>query len=258
MNDAGHSKKTSEKGFDPARRRALKEVAAVGCGAALAGGALAAFVSQSRALPTQALRPPGALGEKDFASACVRCGLCVRACPYDILKLAEMGDGPAVGTPYFVARNIPCEMCEDIPCVTACPTGALDPELTNIEDSEMGVAVLTSRETCLNLKGLRCDVCYRVCPLLDKAITLERSHNTRTQRHAVFEPVVHADACTGCGKCEKACVLEEAAIKVLPISVAKTGADGHYRFGWKEKDKSGGALVPDVIDLPDRMPEAVK
>ena len=42
------------------------------------------------------LRPPGALKEKDFLKACIKCGQCVEACPYDTLKLAQRGDGIAV------------------------------------------------------------------------------------------------------------------------------------------------------------------
>jgi len=224
------------------------------CGVAAAGFGLAALASQSRVLPAHALRPPGALPESDFLSACVRCGTCVRDCPYETLSLAELGDGPAQGTPFFEARSVPCEMCDDIPCVKACPTGALDHGLTDIEDARMGTAVVLGRETCLNLLGLRCDVCYRICPLIDEAITLERRHNPRTGAHAILEPVVHADACTGCGKCEQACVLEEAAIKVLPQRLTAAEGDAHYRLGWEEKSKAGEALVPGVIDLPDRVP----
>ncbi len=161
------------------------------------------------------------------------------------------------GTPYFTARTIPCEMCDDIPCVKACPTGALDKSLTKIEKAKMGLAALVDREACLNLQGLRCDVCYRVCPAIDKAITLERTHNTRTQKHAVFEPVVHSDACTGCGKCEKSCVLQEAAIKVLPIALAKGEMGAHYKLGWEEKKKAGAELVPGIKGLPTRMPDPI-
>jgi ferredoxin len=92
------------------------------------------------------------------------------------------GQPVATGTPYFVARSKPCEMCEDIPCVKACPTGALDHDLTDINQAKMGLAVLVDHETCLNFLGLRCDVCYRVCPVIDKAITLETQHNPRTGR----------------------------------------------------------------------------
>jgi ferredoxin-type protein NapG len=235
---------------NPARRKAFEDMARFGAGAASCGVMLAAFGEQSRALPAEDLRPPGALPEKQFLAACVKCGLCVRDCPYKTLKLADWGDGPALGTPYFNARNVPCEMCDTIPCVKACPTGALEPSLTDINKAKIGVAVITSRETCLNLQGLRCDICYRVCPVIDKAITLERSHNARTNRHAVFEPVVHSEHCTGCGKCEKACPLGDAAIKVLPLQVAVGQQDPHYRRGWVEKDKAGDALV----DAPYRLP----
>lgn len=240
---------------DPKRRRALKEMAMYAAGTTAVAAAVSGFAAQSRSLPAETLRPPGALPESAFQSACVRCGLCVRACPYDTLKLAGFGDGPAIGTPYFIARDVPCEMCDDIPCVRACPTGALEHSLTDIEEARMGEASLVGRESCLNMKGLRCDVCYRVCPVIDKAITLQATHNARTKRHAIFEPVVHPDACTGCGKCEKSCVLEVAAIRVLPVALARGEIGGHYRLGWEEKEKAGEELVPGVIDLPDRIPD---
>jgi ferredoxin-type protein NapG len=91
--------------------------------------------------------------------------------------------------------------------------------------------------------------------VIDKAITLDAQHNRRSGKHSMFIPVVHADHCTGCGKCERSCVLEEAAIKVLPVTLARGAPGGHYRLGWEEKRKAGGALVPDIIDLPDRAPE---
>lgn len=243
------------KGFDPKRRKALQDLAKHAAGATAVSLMLAGVAQQSKALPATALRPPGARPEREFLSACVRCGLCVRACPYKTLKLAELGDGPAIGTPYFIARNVPCEMCDDIPCVAACPTGALMGSLKDIDKARMGTASLVGRETCLNMLGLRCDVCYRVCPVIDKAITLERTHNTRTGKHAVFEPFVHAEACTGCGKCEKSCVLEVAAIKVLPVALAKGEMGAHYKLGWEEKKRTGKEAVPGLIDLPDRMPE---
>ena len=188
----------------------------------------------------------------------MRCGLCVRACPYKTLKLAEAGDGPAIGTPYFIARSIPCEMCDDIPCVEGLPYRRAAEEPHEDRERQDGRGGLVGRETCLNLQGLRCDVCYRVCPVIDKAITLEMTHNARTQKHAMFEPVVHADACTGCGKCEKSCVLEEAAIKVLPVKLAKGEMGKHYKLGWEEKKKAGGELVPGIGGLPTRLPEVPK
>lgn len=235
-----------------ARRKFLAGMAGAAGGGCLLALGVGLYSRQASALPGQALRPPGALVEDDFLAACVRCGLCVRDCPYDILKLAPMGETVPTGTPYFIARKIPCEMCDDIPCVKACPTGALDPKLQEIEKARMGLAVLIDHETCLNFLGLRCDVCYRVCPVIDKAITLEKVHNPRSDRHAMLLPTVHSDHCTGCGKCESACVLPEAAIKVLPHKMAQGKLPEHYRKGWEEKQKHGGSLIGDQVELPVR------
>lgn len=249
MNDIAHS--------GISRRQLLADTLRMACGVGIAGLALGLLARQSSALPATAIRPPGALAEADFLGACIRCGLCVRDCPYDTLRLAELGQAVPPGTPYFVAREIPCEMCEDIPCVVACPTGALDPGLKEIDAARMGLAVVIDQEACIAFQGLRCEVCYNVCPLADEAITLEMSHNPRSDKHALFIPVVHSDACTGCGKCERACILEEAAIKVLPLEVAKGMLGRHYRLGWEEKRRQGEALVtpdqPHRYNLPEGM-----
>lgn len=241
-----------------ARRRFLVDMARTAGGVALFGLGLGLYAQRSAALPAEALRPPGALAEHDFLGACIRCGLCVRDCPYGTLKLAELGEAVATGTPYFTARTVPCEMCEDIPCVVACPTGALDKKLQNIDDARMGLAVLADQENCLNFLGLRCDVCYRVCPLIDQAITLEAEHNVRSGHHSRFIPVVHADRCTGCGKCEQSCVLPEAAIKVLPWRLAKGASGEHYRLGWEEKRKAGESLVEPDRPREFNLPEGVQ
>ncbi|MDP2829260.1 MAG: ferredoxin-type protein NapG [Sulfuricellaceae bacterium] len=240
------------------RRHFLLDMAKTACGVGALGLGLGLYSRQARALPPAAIRPPGALGEADFQGACIRCGLCVRDCPYDILELAKPEEDLATGTPYFVARNLPCEMCEDIPCVKACPTGALDHQLTDINKAKMGLAVLIDQETCLNFLGLRCDVCYRVCPVIDKAITLDRIHNERTGKHTMFLPVVHSEHCTGCGKCEKSCVLEVAAIKVFPVQLAKGELGKHYRLGWEEKRKAGKSLVEPEIEHQYTLPEGYK
>lgn len=240
------------------RRQFIFDTAKMACGVSMLGLGLGLYSKPSAALPAAALRPPGALAEENFLGACIRCGMCVRDCPYHTLDLAKLETPVATGTPYFTARNIPCEMCDDIPCVKACPTGALDHSLQDINKAKMGIAVLIDHETCLNFLGLRCDVCYRVCPAIDKAITLEMLPNTRTGRHALFLPTVHSDACTGCGKCEKSCVLEESAIRILPPKLAKGRLSKHYRLGWDEKQKAGGALIEEQIDLPDRLPQGMQ
>ena len=239
------------------RRRFLVDTAKTLCGVGLFGLGIGVYSQRANSLPALAIRPPGALLEEDFLARCTRCGLCVRDCPYPTLRLAELGDDVSTGTPYFIAREDPCEMCEDIPCVKACPTGALDPGLEDIDDSRMGLAVVVDQESCIAFQGLRCEVCYNICPVRGKAISLEYRHNPRSGSHALFIPVVHSDGCTGCGLCEKACILDEAAIKVFPIHLAKGQLGKHYRLGWEEKEQTGRSLVtPDEehrYNLPEGM-----
>ena len=199
---------------DPDRRRLLARSAQAAGAVSLVGLLLGSYDEQVASRPVSALRPPGALPEEDFLGACVRCGLCVRDCPYDTLKLAPFGASLATGTPYFVARDVPCYMCEDIPCVAACPTDALSKQLVDIRAADMGVAVVTGTDTCYSINGIaHCQACYLACPIKDEAITMEMKQDGK---RIYFEPTVHRDKCTGCGKCEKDCVVAEAAIKVLP------------------------------------------
>jgi ferredoxin-type protein NapG len=240
------------------RRQFLSKMLKTATGVGLVGLGLGMYSHRASSLSAMHVRPPGALPEEDFLGACIRCGLCVRDCPYDILFLGEVGTEVPTGTPYFQARSGPCEMCEDIPCIVACPTNALDHDLTDIEESRMGLAVLVDQETCIAFHGLRCEVCFNVCPIRNRAITLDMQHNVRSGKHALFIPVVHSDACTGCGLCERACILEEAAIKVFPTHMAKGELGKHYRFGWREKEKAGKALVAPDVEHKYNLPEGVR
>jgi len=213
-----------------------------GAGLAAMGGLVwSAYVDEVTA-STLLLRPPGAIKEEDFLSTCIKCGLCVEACPFDTLLLAKPGDNKPLGTPYFIPRDIPCYMCVDIPCVPVCPTGALNEESVttdgklDINIADMGVAVVDSKN-CIAFWGIQCDACYRACPLLGKAIIIEYSKNERTGKHAFMKPVVDSDVCTGCGLCERACVTEKASIFVLPREVALGRAGDYYIKGWDKEDE---------------------
>ena len=191
-----------------------------------------------------ALRPPGAFqNDEDFVQACIKCGKCVEVCPYDTLDLATPGYGKAIGTPYFQPREIPCYMCTDIPCTNNCPSGALDlkrlqkgNEPASINNTQIGVAVI-HKESCIAFWGIQCDACYRACPLIGKALKIERKINERTQKHAYLLPVVDSDYCTGCGICEHVCIVEKPAIFVLPRSIATGKVGDHYIKGWDKSDE---------------------
>jgi len=224
------------------RRRFFLTVARATGLAILGGLTWSAYVDEVKAT-SLILRPPAALDEEDFLAACIKCGMCVEACPFDTLKLARPGDNKPLGTPYFEPRKIPCYMCVDIPCVPVCPTNALNiRKVQNIEKeldinrAQMGVAVVDD-SSCIAFWGIQCDACYRACPLLGKAITIEYTKNERTGKHAFLKPIVHPDICTGCGLCEKACVTEKAAIFVLPRKVALGKVGDYYVKGWDKKDE---------------------
>lgn len=182
---------------------------------ALAVGILGANIAwQAAQNTTELLRPPGATTEEDFIARCVKCGRCIEACPYAVLNVAEFTSGRAAGTPTFDARDHACRLCEDLPCIAACPTEALHP-LASREDVRIGTAVI-NEELCIAFKGMRCEVCYRTCPLIDRAITIDYRLREDDAIHSVFAPVVNADACTGCGLCVERCVVSDpdVAIKI--------------------------------------------
>ena len=197
----------------PGRRQVL--------GAAVAGAGLAAIgatrARQERAAPadTRALRPPGAMADDRFLAACVRCGLCVQGCPWNVLHLADERGPVAAGTPYFRARSAACVMCQDLPCQRVCPTGALGPATMRIEEARIGLAALSAPEACYSFIGAAaCNSCFKACPLRGRAITMRRGP---TRLGGQFTPTVDADVCTGCGLCEQACIAERPAITVVAI-----------------------------------------
>lgn len=216
----------------------IKGTAVIGGGGLIWGAA----VTETKA-DTITLRPPGALKQPDFQKACIKCGQCVEACPYDTLKLATLTENKGVGSPYFEPRTIPCYMCTNYPCTEACPSGALDlKELIiennppDINNAKMGLAVI-HRESCIAYWGIQCDACYRACPLMDTAIVLEYDKNIHTGKHANLKPVVNSDVCTGCGVCEHTCVVEKAAIRVLPRDIAMGEVGNHYIKSWDKDDE---------------------
>ena len=247
MSDS-REKNTQQKAADgAARRKFIFDLAGTTCGVGLLGLGIGGYSTSANSIQSQALRPPGALPERDFPGACIRCGICVDDCPYDILKLARVRDEVPTGTPYFNALTGPCEMCEDIPCVQNCPTSALDSDMQDINDARMGLAVVVDKETCIAFLGLRCEICFNY------------RHNSRSGRHAKFVPVVHSDACTGCGLCEKACILEDApAIKVLPIELAQGDLGHHYRVGWDQQEDAPGSLASPEETHQYNLPEGVR
>ena len=100
-----------------------------------------------------------------------------------------------------------------------CPTGALEVPAER-RGAGMGVAVI-NEDTCLSFQGMRCEVCYRACPLIDEAITIDYRPREGDDIHAVFAPQVVPDGCPGCGLCEQRCPVSDPAPAIV---VVPTGA----------------------------------
>ncbi len=246
-----------------ARRRFLLSI--IG-GAALTAFAMAGYVPViTHARAENRLRPPGAIEEREFLAACIKCGQCVQVCPVQALVLADITDGFGNGAPYLVARDQACDFsCDAVQCVLACPTGALSHDIDRKEQVRMGYAVLTRPSACLARQGLGfkglargadfpglhryaqvdrwnpiriaehpydlelCDLCVRECPI-DGAIALKPMSDDPDDRRRT--PVV-TEKCVGCGMCEMICPVEPACIEVIP------------RVGWLEAQQ----LQRDILE----------
>lgn len=188
--------------------RGFRAQAAIAAVAASAAAAMAAAPSRADA----AIRPPGARDEGDFAARCIRYGRCMEACPYQAIHADAGLNAATAGMPLLDVRAQACRLCEDLPCIAACPTEALH-ALTSREEVRMGVAVIR-RDVCLAVRGMRCEVCYRACPLIDSAIAIELRPRRGDSTHALFEPIVNVEACTGCGLCVQRCPVSDPVVAV--------------------------------------------
>jgi len=169
------------------------------------------------------LRPPGALDEFDFLLACTRCDKCIRACPQSSIYRAGPQAVLAAGTPMIEPRNMPCFLCDSLPCITACPEGALvwpkrkvaGQEVTGPPAVKMGTArVKRSRCVTYGKEGQPaqpCRVCVDRCPYPGAAIRM-----TEPAGGGMAHPEVVDDVCTGCGLCSFGCPTPEPAIIVEP------------------------------------------
>ena len=123
--------------------------------AVIAGGAVVYGVAGVPLLKSRELllRPPGALDEDTFLASCIKCGQCLQVCPPQVIDLAGISQGLGIGTPFIVPQQGACILCKGLPCVLACPTGALDHQISEGKEAAMGLAVLSKPETCLARKG---------------------------------------------------------------------------------------------------------
>jgi ferredoxin-type protein NapG len=214
-------------------------------GLALAGG-----VGLSPYLLTneRRLRPPGAVVEHEFLGLCIKCGQCLQVCPYHSIELADWGKGHGMGTPYIDATTRGCWACKGVPCVLACPTGALSHDCEKPEDIHMGIAVLEFPDTCIaitntplpkgfsnkmtkftasvnnvtqneidilkkleSFEGKQCTLCADMCPIPNPMSAISMVPDSKGGKR----PEIY-DGCIGCGACEEVCPTNTPSIVIKP------------------------------------------
>lgn len=161
----------------------------------------AAPVVAAKPPQTPLLRPPGAGSEEQFLARCSGCGDCIAACPANALVEVEDPRLPGGRSPVLRPWDQACVWCDEFPCIAACEPAALIPA----NGLAIGVASI-DKSRCFAWAGQPCDYCYDRCPFPGTALTLEGGR--------IGVPVVHDDACVGCGMCEYICLTTPAAIRV--------------------------------------------
>jgi MauM/NapG family ferredoxin protein len=190
--------------YDPGRRQALAAI-----GAAVGGTALLRTDQYLRRDLPHLIRPPGAR-ENDLLSKCIRCGECVRVCPTGVLH-PSVGEAGAEGfwTPVLIPRAGFCQYSCNA-CGQVCPVEAIPKLLLEEKQRRVIGAAFVDRNRCIAWSDhVTCLVCEEMCPLPEKAITVDYSE------FAGGAPVVDRTRCIGCGTCEYKCPVNgEAAIRV--------------------------------------------
>jgi MauM/NapG family ferredoxin protein len=201
--------------YDPQRRQVLQTAAGV-----LAGVALAGLEPTQRWQPSRLIRPPGAM-LTEFEEKCMRCGECVRVCPTQGLQPSLLESGwPNLFTPRLMPRLGYCSYNCDA-CLRTCPTGAIPPiSKEQKQEVKIGLASINTDRCLPWAYDTLCSVCEEMCPLPEKAISLEEVQISAVDKseRIIFRPKVNRGLCIGCGVCEYHCpVGGDAAIQVLPL-----------------------------------------
>ncbi len=166
------------------------------------------------------VRPPAAVAEPDFLRLCVRCGLCMKACPRNALQPAWLEAGLAgMLSPVFVARRGPCEPDCHV-CGQVCPTEAIASlPLEEKKWAKIGTAVVQKSRCIAWEQGKSCVVCQEVCPY--GAVRLVQNPEKPSLSSAPPVPVVNVSRCYGCGYCEYHCPVRLPAILVEPLQAMR-------------------------------------
>ncbi len=167
------------------------------------------------------LRPPGVMDETAFLSKCIRCGICIKGCPTQVLQPDFSQSGlEGAWTPILLARNGFCDYGCNL-CGQNCPVQAIPPlSLEEKRQAKIGHAYIDHNRCLAWGDHINCIVCEEMCPLPQKAISLDKGQFTLADGSPVeiLLPVVDRETCIGCGSCENKCPVQgDAAIRVYTL-----------------------------------------
>ncbi len=219
----GFLKKSESAGLDLGRRRVVTSVLS---GMVAVPLLRATPLSGLPGLSPKLIRPPGALGEKDFLKRCVKCGECMKVCITNGLQPTFLEAGlEGIWSPLLVPKIGYCEFRCTL-CGQVCPTGAIK-ELALQEKIKVkiGLAMIDKGRCLPYAHATPCIVCEEVCPTPKKSIWFE--HNRVKDRQGremlIQQPRVDLELCIGCGICETKCPVKgQPAIYVTSIGESRS------------------------------------
>ncbi len=186
---------------------------------------------------TKPITPPGSIGIRHFTSVCTACHLCVTACPTGVLQPTFMQYG--LSGMFQPKMDYSVNYCnyDCVICGEVCPTGAIVP-----------LDVPAKKLVQIGKSTFNKDDCVVVSKKKDCAACSEhcptKAVHTVPYENGLFLPEIDNELCIGCGACEHACpVTPKKAITVVSNQV-------HLKAK-KPKPEKAKAPVPDTTgDFP--------
>jgi polyferredoxin len=179
-------------------RRSFVVLGAAGVGLA----PMAALSAYHRGERNEVIRPPRVLDEEVFVDECIRCAMCVQACPTQTLQLTHLEAGFAGFWTPAITPSVGGCIAECNACSVACPTDAI-PVFGKAEKDKwsvkMGTVILEKNRCICYTEGTKCGECIDVCPT--KAFAVEPKHDEAPRRPLSVDYF----RCVGCGLCEEVC-----------------------------------------------------
>jgi ferredoxin len=134
------------------------------------------------------IRPPGSLTETLFLERCQRCGLCMKACPTNVISPA-LGEAGLAGiwTPVLNMATGYCEYSCTL-CSSVCPTSPKAVVFREADVTGFGAERLRLKQPYVNLRQcVGCGICENKCPVKGTpAIRVIASGESRSPKNQIL------------------------------------------------------------------------